>query len=256
MASVLAAGAVAGERKMDKAALAAVLRRRGRGKEPRGRSAPLGVSTQAVAKMITALERDLGRLFDRASHGSSLTASGAAYRETCFAGVVATAARRRAGARDAGAGRRGRGRSARHRARSADAGFAALHARHPQIHIDVRDFNRVSKDLTSGVDVSSHLGWPQVSDLVLRQIASSRTIVVASPAYWAARGMPRHPSDLAQHTCCPSAARRHGHGPVDACARRRKGVGAGPRLAHHEQRTRDTVLELTRAGEGVAFILD
>jgi molybdenum-dependent DNA-binding transcriptional regulator ModE len=43
-----------------------------------GAARRFGVSTQAVAKMITALERGLGvRLFDRASHGLSLTASGA-----------------------------------------------------------------------------------------------------------------------------------------------------------------------------------
>ena len=155
-----------------------------------GAARRFGVSTQAVAKMITALERDLGvRLFDRASHGLSLTASGAAYRDTCLPALAQLQLAEELV-----------------RATPAQGGVVAgvqhviarevltpalprFHVRHPQIQIDVRDFNRASKEQTDGVDVFLTLGWPQASDLVLRQIASSRTIVVASPEYWAAHGM-------------------------------------------------------------------
>src|SRR6185295_15197186 len=85
MASVLAAGAVAGEREMDKLRSLQYFVAAAEEKSLAGAARRFGVSTQAVAKMITALERGLGvRLFDRASHGLSLTASGAAYRETCL----------------------------------------------------------------------------------------------------------------------------------------------------------------------------
>ena len=114
-----------------------------------GAARRFGVSTQAVAKMITALERGLGvRLFDRASHGLSLTASGAAYRETClpalsqlqFADELVRATPAQGGvvagvqhviAREV-----------------LTPALPRFHARHPQIQIDVRDFNRVGKDLT------------------------------------------------------------------------------------------------------------
>jgi len=258
MASVLAAGAVAGEREMDKLRSLQYFVAAAEEKSLAGAARRFGVSTQAVAKMITALELGLGvRLFDRASHGLSLTASGAAYRETCLPALSQLQLA-----------------DELVRATPAQGGVVAgvqhviarevltpalprFHARHPQIQIDVRDFNRVSKDLTSGVDVFLTLGWPQVSDLVLRQIASSRTIVVASPAYWAAHGVPRHPSELAQHTCLPIRS-------VDGTVMDLWTFARGDEKVSVQARGwlttsnahRDMVLELARAGEGVAYILD
>jgi len=258
MASVLAAGAVAGEREMDKLRSLQYFVAAAEEKSLAGAARRFGVSTQAVAKMITALERGLGvRLFDRASHGLSLTASGAAYRETCLPALSQLQLA-----------------DELVRATPAQGGVVAgvqhviarevltpalprFHARHPQIQIDVRDFNRVSKDVTSGVDVFLTLGWPQVSDLVLRQIASSRTIVVASPAYWAAHGVPRHPSELAQHTCLPIRS-------VDGTVMDLWTFARGDEKVSVQARGwlttsnahRDMVLELARAGEGVAYILD
>jgi DNA-binding MarR family transcriptional regulator len=85
MASVLAAGAVAGEREMDKLRSLQYFVAAAEEKSLAGAARRFGVSTQAVAKMITALERDLG--VDRSTAPRtvlSLTASGAAYRETCL----------------------------------------------------------------------------------------------------------------------------------------------------------------------------
>ena len=121
----------------------------------------------------------------------------------------------------------------------------------------MRDFNRVSKDRRDGVDVFLALGWPQANELVLRQIASSRTIVVASPAYWAAHGMPRHPSELAQHTCLPI---RSVDGTVmDLWTFVRGDERVAVRVSGWlvtSNAHRDMVIELARAGEGVAWILD
>src|SRR5258706_15990903 len=45
----------------------------------------LGVSVQAVAKLVTALENNLEvKLFDRTSQGMSLTSAGAGYLEECL----------------------------------------------------------------------------------------------------------------------------------------------------------------------------
>jgi DNA-binding transcriptional LysR family regulator len=109
----------------------------------------------------------------------------------------------------------------------------------------------------SGVDVFLTLGWPQASDMVMRQIASSRTIVVASPAYWAARGLPKHPNELARHTCLPIRS-------VDGTVMDLWTFARGDEKVSVQVRGwlttsnahRDMVLELVRAGEGVAFILD
>jgi DNA-binding transcriptional LysR family regulator len=40
------------------------------------------------------------------------------------------------------------------------AAFPRFHARHPDVDIDFRDFNRPSKDQMDGVDVFLILGWP------------------------------------------------------------------------------------------------
>ncbi|HET7524817.1 MAG TPA: LysR family transcriptional regulator, partial [Burkholderiaceae bacterium] len=223
-----------------------------------GAARRFGVSTQAVAKMITALERGLGvRLFDRASHGLSLTASGATYRETCLPALSQLQlADELVGSTPAQGGVVAGVQHVIAREVLTPA-LPRFHARHPQIQIDVRDFNRVSKDQMSGVDVFLTLGWPQASDLVLRQIASSRTIVVASPAYWAAHGMPRHPSELAQHTCLPIRS-------VDGTVMDLWTFARGDEKVSVQARGwlttsnahRDMVLELVRAGEGVAYILD
>jgi len=223
-----------------------------------GAARRFGVSTQAVAKMITALERDLGvRLFDRASHGLSLTASGAAYRDTCLPALAQLQLAEELV-----------------RATPAQGGVVAgvqhviarevltpalprFHVRHPQIQIDVRDFNRASKEQTDGVDVFLTLGWPQASDLVLRQIASSRTIVVASPEYWAAHGMPRHPSELAQHTCLPIRSVDGTVMDLWTFARGDEQVSVRARgWLTTSNAHRDMVVELVLAGEGVAYILD
>ena len=182
----------AGERKMDKLRSLQYFVAAAEEKSLAGAARRFGVSTQAVAKMITALERGLGvRLFDRASHGLSLTASGATYRETCLPALSQLQlADELVGSTPAQGGVVAGVQHVIAREVLTPA-LPRFHARHPQIQIDVRDFNRVSKDQMNGVDVFLTLGWPQASDLVLRQIASSRTIVVASPAYWAAHGMPR-----------------------------------------------------------------
>ena len=88
----------------------------------------------------------------------------------------------------------------------ADVGHAAaalprFHARHHDIELDVRDFQQVTEGQMSGVDLMLVLGWPKAPDLVCRRIAAGRFIVVASPAYWAAHGMPERPMDLERHVC-------------------------------------------------------
>ncbi|HWT17753.1 MAG TPA: LysR substrate-binding domain-containing protein, partial [Variovorax sp.] len=50
-------------------------------------------------------------------------------------------------------------------------------------------------------DVCVRFGAPPDSRVVARHIASNRRLLCASPAYLAARGMPKVPNDLARHNC-------------------------------------------------------
>jgi len=92
---------------------------------------------------------------------------------------------------------------------------------------------------------------------VLRQIAASRTIIVASPAYWAAHGIPRHPRELAQHTCLPIRGVDGTVMDLWTFARGDEQVSVRARgWLTTSNAHRDMVLDLVRAGEGVGYLLD
>jgi DNA-binding transcriptional LysR family regulator len=218
------------------------------------------VSTTAVAKMITALERSAGvRLFDRTAHGLTLTASGDEYLASCMPAlsqleladeILSSAASRTSGTLVVGV---------QHVIASQVLAPALprFHALHPHIEIDVRDFTRATEEQTRGVDVFLVLGWPEAGDLVRRQIAAARFIVVASPSYWATRGLPRHPEELAQYTCLPI---RNVDGTVmDLWSFVRDGEQASVKIRGWlvaSNTHRDLPVELALAGQGVARIPD
>ncbi len=225
-----------------------------------GAARGFGVSVTAVAKQINALEKILGaKLFDRTARGLTLTAEGARYLQACGPALTqlddADERLRESMLRPKGVVVVGvqhviaRG--------SLTAALPRFHARYPDIEIDVRDFQRVTDEQTSGVDVMLVLGWPKVEDLVQRRIAAGRFLVVASPAYWAAHGMPRRPRDLERHVCLPIRS-------VDGTV---MDVWAFTRGTEHESLLargwlttsnahRDLVIELALAGHGVIRILD
>ena len=73
---------------------------------------------------------------------------------------------------------------------------------YPHIHIDLVCNDRIVDLIDDGFDVALRLarGLPD-STLVARQLASSRTVAVAAPAYLARQGHPATPQDLTQHNC-------------------------------------------------------
>ncbi|MEO7853407.1 MAG: LysR family transcriptional regulator [Rubrivivax sp.] len=76
-----------------------------------------------------------------------------------------------------------------------------LHQRHPQLRLDLIDAG-THRDITKlGTDLLLQFGWPPPQQAMLRTLADSRWLVVASPAYWARHGVPAHPSELPRHPC-------------------------------------------------------
>jgi LysR family transcriptional regulator for bpeEF and oprC len=225
-----------------------------------GAARRLEVSVPAVAKLVTALERNLGvRLFERAASGVSLTAGGASYLEAC---APALARLIEADEMTRVATQRSPGKvvvGVQHViARGClTAALPRFHARYPEIHIDLRDFNRVTEEQTSGVDVFLVMGWPKVEDLIHRRIAAGHFVVAASPAYWAAHGMPRHPRELEHHVCLPIRS-------VDGTVMDLWNFTRGDETAAVVVKSwlttsnahRDTVLDLALAGQGVVRLLD
>jgi LysR family transcriptional regulator for bpeEF and oprC len=225
-----------------------------------GAARELSVSIPAVAKLINALEKDLGaKLFDRTARGVTLTAEGARYLEAC---APALAQLGEADERLRNSTMRPKGIvviGVQHViARGClTAALPRFHARYPDIEIDVRDFQRVTEEQVSGVDVMLVLGWPKVEDLVLRRIGAGRFMVAAAPAYWAEHGMPQRPKDLERHVCLPIRAVDDTVMDVWTFKRgdeQESVVARGWLTASNAHR--DLVIELALAGHGVVRLLD
>ena len=174
-----------------------------------GAARRLGVSVTAVAKLVAALEKTLGvLLFERSSHGLTLTAAGGSYLDACQPALErlseADEQTRASIARAPGTVVVG----VQHVIASGclTRALPRFHARYPEITLDIREFQRVTEEETSGIDVFLVMGWPNLPNLVQRRIAAGRFIVLASPDYWARHGMPQRPRDLEHHNCLPIRA--------------------------------------------------
>jgi len=70
---------------------------------------------------------------------------------------------------------------------------------HPQVSLDVQLADRVIDLVDEGFDVAVRIARLPDSSLVSRKLATTRLVLCASPKYLKARGVPKHPSDLAEH---------------------------------------------------------
>jgi DNA-binding transcriptional LysR family regulator len=218
----------------------------------------LGVSTTAISKLLTALERSLGTiLFDRTVRGLELTADGESYLEACQPALAQLAA-----ADDVIAG------SATRHGGTVVVGtqpylgqhcilpaLSRFHGRYPDIRVEIRIVHRLTEPLASAVDVFVLHGWQEDGDLVRRHLAQNRLVVCASPAYWATHGIPRRPSDLERHVCV--LWRSYDGTVLDLWKFERKGEVesvqvTGWLMTDH----RDIMLDAVIAGEGVARFAD
>ena len=71
----------------------------------------------------------------------------------------------------------------------------------PAVQLDVSFSDTVIDLAVADIDVAIRLGSVGSSDLIARRLAPQRRVLCASPAYLAARGVPRVPADLAGHGC-------------------------------------------------------
>ena len=162
----------------------------------------------AVSKQIAALEGHLGvRLLSRSTRALSLTEEGETYlaeARRLVADVEAVEARLRGGrtgltgwlrvAASVGYGRR----VLMPRVLS----FLKLH---PDLRIDLRLSDGFTDLIEQGLDVAVRIGDLTDSSLVARRIGVSQRLLVAHPAYFAARPEAarklEHPRDLIYHNC-------------------------------------------------------
>lgn len=98
------------------------------------------------------------------------------------------------------------------------------------------------------LDVALRIGALAESRLVARRVGQVRRILVASPAYIAARGVPQNPGDLATHDTILGQTRS---GPLEWLFGRTR-VRLAPRLIVNEV---EAALTAARAGRGIARVL-
>ncbi len=164
----------------------------------------LGVSKSVVSRQIMALETDLGaRLFHRTTRSLTLTEAGQGYYER-VSRILADVDEANQSVTRLQAAPRGRLRvnapmsfGVRHLA-PAIPDFLALHS---EVEIDMSMNDRFVDLVDEGFDVAVRIGRLTDSGLVARKLAPLRRVVCASPAYLAAKGVPRTPADLAAHQC-------------------------------------------------------
>jgi DNA-binding transcriptional LysR family regulator len=77
----------------------------------------------------------------------------------------------------------------------------AFLAAYPEINIQLVLADRIVHLLDDHVDLALRVGPLQDSSLIATRIGATRRVVCASPAYFAARGKPTTPDQLAEHCC-------------------------------------------------------
>ena len=163
-----------------------------------------GVAPAIMGRRLDALEERLGvKLLVRTTRRISLTHEGSAFLEDCQR-LLADVANAEASVSAGGVKASG------HLRITAPAGFGRRHVaplvpRFRQLHGDVSISLNLSDrvvDLAGeGFDCAVRVGDLPDSSLVSVRLADNQRLCVATPAYLEQHGTPRHPAELAGHTC-------------------------------------------------------
>lgn len=163
-----------------------------------------GIGQSAVSKQIAALEAHLGaQLMRRTSRSMTLTDAGQTFYESAV---------RLVGEFEAAESLVGRGQSTPSGLVRVTVSpvFGRLYitpqlpeffARYPDISIELSVSERAVNLVEEGIDVGIRIGDLHDSSMVVRKIASTTIVTLATPAYLQARGVPTIPADLEAHAC-------------------------------------------------------
>lgn len=167
-----------------------------------GAARELGVSAPTVTRAMAKLEAELGvALLLRTTRSLKLTGPGERFLVEARAILAALDA---AILDTASEQQRPRG----HLTITASVAFGRTHMtelvnafvrEHPDIRVTLLLLDRVTHMIDEGIDVALRIGELPDSSLVARKLGHVRRLLVASPAYLAARGTPRRPTELADH---------------------------------------------------------
>ncbi|MBK1680106.1 LysR family transcriptional regulator [Rhodocyclus tenuis] len=163
-----------------------------------------GVTPAIVGRRLDALEARLGvKLMVRTTRKLTLTFEGQAFLEDCQR-VLNDLANAEAAVSLGGVKASGQLRV------SAPAGFGRRHVAplvgafmqaNPEVTVNLDLSDRLVDLVNENIDCAVRIGELQDSSLVSVRLGEMRRMVVASPAYLVACGVPRTPADLARHNC-------------------------------------------------------
>jgi DNA-binding transcriptional LysR family regulator len=164
----------------------------------------LGISKAAVSKQVAGLEDRLGvRLLNRSTRRLGLTEAGRDYYERARR-ILAEVEEAEQSAQSRQANPRGRLRV------NAPVTFGIAHLapvvpqfmrRYPQVEVELVLNDRFVDLIEEGFDLAIRVADLPSSSLIARRLCETRQVTAASPSYLKARGVPRHPRDLAGHDC-------------------------------------------------------
>ena len=170
------------------------------------------VSATMVAKHIRMTEERLGaRLLHRTTRRQHLTEVGALYYERCKT-ALAEVALAESSALELQAAPRGTLRMVAPVSFGSHSLVPALTAfmqRYPDVQVDLTLSNGKPDLIHDGYELGIYIGHVDEPGLVARPLRPYRRILAASPAYIAAHGQPKHPSELVNHSCLGLSYWRH-----------------------------------------------
>lgn len=164
----------------------------------------LGLSRSVVSKAVMELEQLLGaRLLDRTTRRVSATEAGLAYYESCIDILARVEETEMQVSRlhDEPKGVLKINAPVSFGIAYLGPLIAEFMASYPDLGIELTLNDRFIDPIEEGVDVTVRIGILPDSSLIARRLAPAHRLLVAAPAYLAARGAPEQPADLAHHRC-------------------------------------------------------
>jgi len=175
-----------------------------------GAARTLGVSVATVSRAVARLEERLGaRLLNRTSRQLALTEFGRTIADTALK-IYREAEEAEGAAREMSARPRGLVRLAVPMSfglRWVAPLMPAFFREYPDVAVDLHLSDATVDLVGQGFDAALRIAVLPDSSLVARRLCPVAQVVVASPEYLQTRGVPRHPSELADHPCLGYAYR-------------------------------------------------
>lgn len=167
-----------------------------------GAARDLGISQATVSKHVQTLEEWLGRqLLNRTTRRVEPTQDGAAFYARCQRINEEIEDIRTAGSSDTLRGRIRLGCATGYGGCYLGSALGQLMVDHKGLTVEVVPADLSHATPTHGVDAAIVLDNSSFTGLIARDLATLPLITCASPEYLARRGIPRIPSDLADHDC-------------------------------------------------------